>query len=87
MNKQTSSPYLHLDREKWATLRDENDEALTLTQEELDIMKGINHRLSIEEVKDVYLPLSRLLYYYVHAQTNRQTVLTFIAICVRHQIG
>lgn len=67
------SPYLIFPRHKWAALRD--SEPLTLTESELLTLKGIDDELSMEEVTDIYLPLSRLLYYYVNARTNRQTVL------------
>lgn len=67
------SPYLFFSREKWATLRD--SEPLTLTEGELTMLKGIDDELSMDEVRDIYLPLSRLLYYYINARANRQTVL------------
>lgn len=70
----TASPYLLFSREKWAALRD--SEPLTLTPEELITLKGIDDELSIDEVRDIYLPLSRLLSYYVNARTGRQLVLT-----------
>ena len=73
MDISSESPYLFLCRDKWATLRD--SEPLTLTEKELRTLKGINDEISIDEVKDIYLPLSRLLSYYVHAQVNRQAVL------------
>lgn len=68
------SPYRFLARQKWAALRD--SEPLTLTEEELAMLKGIDDELLMDEVRDIYLPLSRLLYYYVNARTNRQAVLT-----------
>lgn len=67
------SPYIHFCREKWAALRD--SEPLTLTEDELIALKGIDDELSMDEVRDIYLPLSRLLYYYVNARSNRQSVL------------
>lgn len=68
-----NSPYLHFCREKWAALRD--SEPLTLTENELETLKGINDEISINEVRDIYLPLSRLLNYYVNASVNRQALL------------
>jgi type I pantothenate kinase len=38
---------------------------LTLTQKDLDELKGLNDEVSLEEVADIYLPLSRLLNLYV----------------------
>ncbi|HBT0435851.1 TPA: type I pantothenate kinase, partial [Klebsiella pneumoniae] len=34
---------------------------MTLTEEEITRLKGINEDLSLEEVAEIYLPLSRLL--------------------------
>lgn len=70
----TISPYFIFSREKWASLRD--SEPMTLTEDELGTLKGINEELSIEEVEDIYLPLSRLLSYYVNARVGRQVVLS-----------
>lgn len=70
MNNIPLSPYMYFTREKWAKLRD--SEPLTLSVAELDALKGINEEISIDVVKDIYLPLSRLLSYYVNATHNRQ---------------
>lgn len=67
------SPYLTFSRDEWAALRD--SEPMTLTPEELITMKGIDDEISIEEVEKIYLPLSRLLSYYVDARFSRQSVL------------
>ena len=67
------SPYMQFSREQWAALRD--SEPMTLTYEELLTLQGIDDKLSIDEVEDIYLPLSRLLSYYVNARTSRQSVL------------
>jgi len=67
------SPYMQFTREQWAALRD--SEPMTLTYEELLTLQGIDHELSIDEVEEIYLPLSRLLSYYVKARTSRQSVL------------
>ncbi len=56
-----TTPYLEFDREHWATLRD--SVPLTLTSSELEL-KGINE-LSMEDVIEIYLPLSRLLNFYI----------------------
>ena len=73
MRTTPEGPYLYFPRDKWATLRD--SEPLTLSEDELVRLKGIDDELSMEEVKDIYLPLSRLLYYYVNARSNRQLAL------------
>jgi type I pantothenate kinase len=53
------SPYLTFAREEWAQLRAATP--LTLAEDDLDELRGINDRLDLDEVVDVYLPLSRLL--------------------------
>ncbi|MDR1055120.1 MAG: type I pantothenate kinase [Prevotellaceae bacterium] len=73
MNTNVDSPYILFSREKWAMLRD--SEPLTLAISELETLKGINDDISLNEVEDIYLPLSRLLSYYVNAKVNRQAAL------------
>lgn len=73
METSSTSPYMLFSREKWAELR--SSEPMTLTENELNELKGINEELSVEEVTDIYLPLSRLLSYYVHATTSRQAAM------------
>lgn len=57
------SPYLSFTREEWRQLR--NSTPLPLTEEELARLRGINEKISLEEVSEIYLPLSRLLNLYV----------------------
>ncbi len=57
------SPYMHFGRAAWAALRDATP--LTLSKEDLDELRGLNEDLSLDEVAEVYLPLSRLLNLYV----------------------
>lgn len=72
MEISSTSPYMLFSREKWAELRD--SEPMTLTENELHQLKGINDELSMDEIRDIYLPLSRLLSYYVNATATRQSV-------------
>ena len=69
----SESPYLLFNRKKWSRLR--ADEPMTLTEEDVEALRGINEEFSIDEVREIYLPLSRLLTYYVEALNNRQEVL------------
>ncbi|GJE38408.1 type I pantothenate kinase [Methylobacterium persicinum] len=59
------SPYRHFSREEWAHLR--ADAPLTLNADDLERLKSLNDPISIEEVVEIYLPLSRLLSFYVAA--------------------
>ena len=73
MQPDTHSPFLLFDRNKWAELR--KSEPMTLAESEIQQLKGINEELSIDEVRDIYLPLSRLLNYYVSSTKSRQAVM------------
>jgi len=53
------TPYLTFTREEWAQLRAATP--LTLGEDDLAELRGINDRLDLAEVVDIYLPLSRLL--------------------------
>ncbi|AJI95466.1 pantothenate kinase [Yersinia ruckeri] len=68
-----ATPYLQFDRAQWAALRD--SVPLTLTEEEIVNLKGINEDLSLDEVAQIYLPLSRLLNFYISSNLRRQAVL------------
>ncbi|RXY18725.1 type I pantothenate kinase, partial [Klebsiella pneumoniae] len=60
-------------RHQWAELRD--SVPMTLTEEEITRLKGINEDLSLEEVAEIYLPLPRLLNFYISSNLRRQAVL------------
>jgi type I pantothenate kinase len=69
--------YIPFTKEDWGRLRAATP--LTLTEHDLTELRGINDRISLEEVTLVYLPLSRLLNLYVAAtQRLRQTTDTFL---------
>ncbi len=59
------SPYRLFTREEWANLR--ADTPLTLTLDDLSRLKSLHDPISLEEVIEIYLPLSRLLALYVAA--------------------
>jgi type I pantothenate kinase len=66
------SPYVRFTREEWARLRAATP--LTLTEGDLAHLRGINERIALDEVADIYLPLSRLLNLYVAASQNLHRV-------------
>jgi type I pantothenate kinase len=66
------SPYADFSREEWAALRGATP--LTLSQRDLEEFRGSDAYVSLEEVTDVYLPLSRLLNLYVAASQNLHRV-------------
>jgi len=59
------SPYHRFTRSEWAALR--ADTPLTLTLEDLNRLRSLSEPLSLDEVIEIYLPLSRLLALYVAA--------------------
>ncbi|TEW54114.1 type I pantothenate kinase [Psychromonas sp. RZ22] len=64
--------YMHFERKQWSQLRDNVE--LTLSEQDIAQLRGINESLSMQEVVDIYLPLSRLLNLYVEARQHRHTV-------------
>jgi pantothenate kinase len=67
------TPFLSFDRQRWAELR--KSVPLTLTEQDLKPLLGINEELSIDEVRTIYLPLVRLINYYIDENIRRQNVL------------
>lgn len=61
----TYSPYAHFSRTRWAEFR--KDTPLTLSEQDLEALRGINESISLDEVVDIYLPMSRLLNLHVAA--------------------
>jgi type I pantothenate kinase len=59
------SPYRTFSRAEWAALR--ADTPLTLTADEVLRLQSLNDVISLTEVAEIYLPLSRLLSLYVAA--------------------
>ncbi|MEO3988182.1 type I pantothenate kinase [Plesiomonas shigelloides] len=68
-----TTPFVSFERQEWADLRDAIP--LTLTESDLERLKGINDELSLDEVIEIYLPLSRLLNFYIRSNLRRQSVL------------
>ena len=66
------SPYRTFSREDWAKLR--ADTPMTLVKRDLEQLSGLIEELSIEEVEEIYLPLSRLLNLYVAAAQELHAV-------------
>ncbi len=62
------SRFISFRRAEWARLRASTP--LTLSSREISSLQGINDRLSLDDVMEIYLPLSRLLNLYVAATQN-----------------
>jgi type I pantothenate kinase len=83
------SRYLTFSRDEWKDLRAATP--LTIREKDLEQLRGINDRIDIDEVSEIYLPLTRLLNLYVSATQNlhrvSSTFLGTIAPKVPYVIG
>ena len=83
------SPYLEFDHDAWGALR--MGTPLPLTEDDLARLRGINENLSLDEVVQIYLPVSRLLNLYVAATQDlyraRAAFLGNLAAKVPYVIG
>nr|WP_027018876.1 type I pantothenate kinase [Corynebacterium sputi] len=70
---QAPSPYLEFNRSQWRELRESMPQVLT--ESELARLRGLGENIDLEEVAEVYLPLSRLIHLRVqaHRELNRTT--------------
>ncbi|WP_132692173.1 type I pantothenate kinase [Volucribacter psittacicida] len=68
-----TSPFLQFNRQQWAELR--KSVPLQLTEQDLKPLLGFNEELALDEVSTIYLPLARLINYYIEENIRRQTVL------------
>lgn len=68
----TASSYLNFSRNHWAALRESTP--MVLDEQDILHLKGINEDLSLSEVAEIYLPLSRLLNFYISSNLNHQNV-------------
>ncbi len=68
------TPFVEIPRREWSQLAPR--EHLSLTETEIVQLRGLGDRLDMQEVQEVYLPLSRLLTLYaagardLHASTS-----------------
>ena len=66
------APYANFSRDEWARLRAATP--LTLSESDLAELHGLNEQLSMHEVVEVYLPLSRLLNLHIAATKDLERV-------------
>jgi type I pantothenate kinase len=60
-----ASRFVAFSRDEWARLRDHT--ALTLTESDLFALRGLNEQVTLAQVEQIYLPLTRLLSMHVAA--------------------
>lgn len=68
MTQTAVSPYIDFTREEWAALHGEQE--LPLTEDDLRDLRGFNEDIDLDEVRTIYLPLTRLLQLYIDATRN-----------------
>lgn len=68
------APYHHFTKAQWSALR--ADEPMTLTREDIARLRTLSDPISLEEAEEVYLPLTRLLSFYVEAIQGLHNVST-----------
>lgn len=62
------SPFIELDRDTWSRLASAIE--VPLSAQEIADLRGLGETLDVDEVQQVYLPLSRLLNLYVNATSS-----------------
>ena len=67
-----AAAYMSFNRSEWAALR--ANTPLTLSARDLQILRSVNEDVSLDEVVEAYLPLSRLLNLHVAAARNLASV-------------
>jgi type I pantothenate kinase len=68
------APYHRFTKAQWSELR--ADEPMTLTREDISRLRTLSDPISLEEAEEVYLPLTRLLSFYVEAVQHLHNVST-----------
>ncbi|PRO66657.1 type I pantothenate kinase [Alkalicoccus urumqiensis] len=71
MNKgvvENISPFMTFSRAEWAALRESY--SMKMDPEEIQQVKGLNDVLNMEEIADIYLPLTRLIH--LHADASQE---------------
>ena len=68
------APYHRFTKQQWSDLR--ADEPMTLTREDVSRLRTLSDPISLEEAEEIYLPLTRLLSFYVEAIKGLHNVST-----------
>lgn len=53
------SPFIHMNRERWKSLN--GSSSFTLSDEDIGKLSALNEPLTLEEIQDIYFPLSHLI--------------------------
>lgn len=74
LSNEKITPFFEFSAKTWSTFA-HNKDRINLTEEELQDCLAFNDKISLEEVSNIYLPLSRLLYLYVLSRHDRSRVI------------
>jgi type I pantothenate kinase len=66
LDSEVLARFRRFDRAEWSLLRD--DTPLVVGEADLDALRALNDRVSVQDVVEVYLPLARLLLLHLEAQ-------------------
>lgn len=73
----STKPYVDLSRPEWSALRDRAPQPLSAAR--IEDLRGLGDVIDVDEVRDIYLPLARLLHLYVGATYGLRNALnTFL---------
>lgn len=78
------NPYHHFSKAQWAQYRD--GEPMTLSAADIDRLRALTDPISLAEAEEIYLPLSRLISFYVEAAQAVHRVSTRFLGTEDHQI-
>ncbi|HTN62857.1 MAG TPA: type I pantothenate kinase [Devosia sp.] len=73
-NRSVPAPYHSFTKAQWSALR--ADEPMTLDAEDIKRLRTLSDPISLEEAEQIYLPLTRLLSFYVEAVQGLHNVST-----------
>src|SRR5690606_36887671 len=78
------APYHRFTKKQWSALRD--GQPMTLNQADIERLRTLSDPISLEEAEEVYLPLTRLLSYYVEAIQGLHNVSTRFLNAPDHKV-
>jgi len=67
-NEEEYSPFIHVSRERWKRLN--GSISFSLSEEDISKLNALNEPLTLEEIQDIYFPLSHLIN--IHVERIRQ---------------
>lgn len=66
-----SDSFYIIDRDEWKTLA-QNHTEISLNDQEVDSLRSLNDQVSVQDVKEIYLPILQVLHKYIKHYNERQ---------------